>query len=151
MHRRRRYDCRFHAHCRSAFERGASRRRRAGPSENVHRPCAALRLWRNRALGHAARGRDAARTLLGVMDAGFYDEAESWREWLIRAVAGSPEQAQIMYGIAGERRLTELEVPWLPGYEGSRPVRIGNAACSQLQLDTFGEVSDALYQARCKG
>jgi GH15 family glucan-1,4-alpha-glucosidase len=95
--------------------------------------------------------RDATLTLLALMDAGFYDEAESWREWLIRAVAGSPEQAQIMYGIAGERRLTELEVPWLPGYEGSRPVRIGNAACSQLQLDTFGEVSDALYQARCKG
>jgi GH15 family glucan-1,4-alpha-glucosidase len=95
--------------------------------------------------------RDATLTLLALMDAGFHDEAQAWREWLIRAVAGSPEQAQIMYGIAGERRLTELEVPWLPGYEGSRPVRIGNAACSQLQLDTFGEVSDALYQARCKG
>jgi GH15 family glucan-1,4-alpha-glucosidase len=95
--------------------------------------------------------RDATLTLLALMDAGFHDEAQSWREWLIRAVAGSPEQAQIMYGIAGERRLTEFEVPWLPGYEGSRPVRIGNAACSQLQLDAFGEVSDALYQARCKG
>jgi GH15 family glucan-1,4-alpha-glucosidase len=95
--------------------------------------------------------RDATLTLLALMDAGFHDEAQSWREWLIRAVAGSPEQAQIMYGIAGERRLTELEVPWLPGYEGSPPVRIGNAACSQLQLDTFGEVNDALYQARCKG
>ena len=74
--------------------------------------------------------RDATLTLLALMDAGFHDEAQSWREWLVRAVAGSPEQAQIMYGIAGERRLTELEVPWLPGYEGSRPVRIGNAACS---------------------
>ncbi len=95
--------------------------------------------------------RDATLTLLALMDAGFHDEAQSWREWLIRAVAGSPEQAQIMYGIAGERRLTELEVPWLPGYEDSRPVRIGNAACSQLQLDAFGEVSDALYHARCKG
>jgi GH15 family glucan-1,4-alpha-glucosidase len=95
--------------------------------------------------------RDATLTLLALMDAGFHDEAQSWCEWLIRAVAGSPEQAQIMYGIAGERRLTELEVPWLPGYEDSRPVRIGNAACSQLQLDAFGEVSDALYQARCKG
>jgi GH15 family glucan-1,4-alpha-glucosidase len=95
--------------------------------------------------------RDATLTLLALMDAGFHDEAQSWREWLIRAVAGSPEQAPIMYGIAGERRLTEFEVPWLPGYEGSRPVRIGNAACSQLQLDAFGEVSDALYQARCKG
>ena len=95
--------------------------------------------------------RDATLTLLALMDAGFYDEAESWREWLIRAVAGSPEQAQIMYGVAGERRLTELEVPWLPGYEGSRPVRIGNAACSQLQLDTFGEVSlsSAMQRACC--
>jgi GH15 family glucan-1,4-alpha-glucosidase len=95
--------------------------------------------------------RDATLTLLALMDAGFYDEAHSWRDWLIRAVAGSPEQVQIMYGIAGERRLTELEVPWLPGYEGSPPVRIGNAACSQQQLDVFGEVMDALYQARCKG
>ena len=95
--------------------------------------------------------RDATLTLLALMDAGFYDEAHSWREWLVRAVAGSPQQVQIMYGIAGERRLTELEVPWLPGYEDSRPVRIGNAACSQLQLDVFGEVMDALYQARCKG
>jgi GH15 family glucan-1,4-alpha-glucosidase len=95
--------------------------------------------------------RDATLTLLALMDAGFYDEARFWREWLVRAVAGSPQQVQIMYGIAGERRLTELEVPWLPGYEDSRPVRIGNAACSQLQLDVFGEVMDALYQARCKG
>jgi GH15 family glucan-1,4-alpha-glucosidase len=96
--------------------------------------------------------RDATLTLLALMDAGFYDEAHSWREWLVRAVASSPERVQIMYGIAGERRLTELEVPsWLPGYEGSTPVRIGNAACSQLQLDVFGEVNDALYQARCKG
>ncbi len=95
--------------------------------------------------------RDATLTLLALMDAGFYDEAHSWREWLVRAVAGSPQQVQIMYGIAGERRLTELEVPWLPGYEDSRPVRIGNAACSQLQLDVFGEAMDALYQARCKG
>ena len=95
--------------------------------------------------------RDATLTLLALMDAGFYDEAHSWREWLVRAVAGSPQQVQIMYGIARERRLTELEVPWLPGYEDSRPVRIGNAACSQLQLDVFGEVMDALYQARCKG
>jgi GH15 family glucan-1,4-alpha-glucosidase len=95
--------------------------------------------------------RDATLTLLALMDAGFSDEAQSWREWLLRAVAGSPEQAQIMYGIAGERRLTESEVPWLPGHEGSAPVRIGNAAHSQLQLDTFGEVMDALHQARCKG
>ncbi len=95
--------------------------------------------------------RDATLTLLALMDAGFHDEAQSWRDWLIRAVAGSPEQVQIMYGIAGERRLTEWEVPWLPGYQGSAPVRIGNAACSQLQLDVFGEVMDALHQARCHG
>jgi GH15 family glucan-1,4-alpha-glucosidase len=95
--------------------------------------------------------RDATLTLLALMDAGFSDEAQSWREWLLRAVAGSPDQVQIMYGIAGERRLTEFEVPWLPGHEGSAPVRVGNAAHGQLQLDTFGEVMDALHQARCKG
>ena len=82
------------------------------------------------------------------MDAGYRDEAQAWREWLLRAVAGSPDQVQIMYGIAGERRLTEWEVPWLPGYEGSAPVRIGNAAHGQLQLDVFGEVMDALHQAQ---
>src|SRR5262245_1823675 len=85
------------------------------------------------------------------MDSGCYDEAQEGREWLLRAVAGSPEQVQIMYGIAGERRLTEWEVPWLPGYEGSAPVRIGNGAYGQLQLDVFGEVMDTLHQARCSG
>ena len=95
--------------------------------------------------------RDATLTLLALMDAGFYEEAQSWRDWLLRAVAGSPEQVQIMYGIAGERRLTEWEVPWLPGYEGARPVRIGNGAHGQLQLDVFGEVMDALHQARRSG
>jgi GH15 family glucan-1,4-alpha-glucosidase len=95
--------------------------------------------------------RDATLTLIALMDAGFYDEAQSWRDWLLRAVAGSPDQVQIMYGIAGERRLTEFEVPWLPGHQGSAPVRVGNAAHGQLQLDTFGEVMDALHQARCKG
>ena len=94
--------------------------------------------------------RDATFMLLGAMNAGYYGEAEAWREWLLRAVAGSPEQIQIMYGIAGERRLTELEIPWLAGYEGSAPVRTGNAAASQLQLDVYGEVMDVLYQA-CKG
>jgi GH15 family glucan-1,4-alpha-glucosidase len=94
--------------------------------------------------------RDATLTLLALMDSGHYDEARSWREWLVRAVAGSPEQMQIMYGLAGERRLHELEVPWLAGYEASRPVRIGNAAALQLQLDVYGELMDALYQA-CKG
>src|SRR5690606_32392108 len=82
---------------------------------------------------------------------GCYREADAWRAWLRRAAAGSPSQAQIMYGIAGERRLQEWEVDWLPGYEGSRPVRVGNAAYDQLQLDIFGEVMDALYQARLGG
>jgi GH15 family glucan-1,4-alpha-glucosidase len=94
--------------------------------------------------------RDATLTLLALMDAGYYDEAKAWREWLLRAVAGSPAQMQIMYGIAGERRLPELELPWLPGYAGSTPVRVGNAAAAQLQLDVYGEVMDALYQG-CKG
>jgi GH15 family glucan-1,4-alpha-glucosidase len=94
--------------------------------------------------------RDATLTLLALMGAGYYDEASAWREWLVRAVAGMPEQMQIMYGLAGERRLPELEVPWLAGYEGSTPVRIGNAASAQLQLDVYGEVIDALYQG-CKG
>ena len=76
--------------------------------------------------------RDATLVLLGAMNAGYYEEAKAWREWLLRAVAGSPEQLQIMYGIAGERRLTEWTAPWLPGYENSAPVRIGNAAHSQF-------------------
>lgn len=92
--------------------------------------------------------RDATLTLLALMQTGYYQEAEEWRQWLLRAVAGSPEQMQIMYGIAGERRLVEWECGWLSGYEGSRPVRIGNAAVDQLQLDVYGEVVDALYHAR---
>ena len=95
--------------------------------------------------------RDATLTLLALMDAGYYDEAIAWREWLLRAIAGSPNQAQIMYGVAGERRLTEWELPWLPGYEGSKPVRVGNGAHDQLQLDVYGEVMDALHQARVGG
>ncbi len=95
--------------------------------------------------------RDATLTLLALMNAGYYEEAHAWREWLLRAVAGSPDQIQIMYGIAGERRLTEWEVPWLPGYENSAPVRIGNKAHNQLQLDVYGEVMDALHQARLGG
>jgi GH15 family glucan-1,4-alpha-glucosidase len=94
--------------------------------------------------------RDATLTLLALMNAGYYEEAGRWREWLVRAAAGRPEQMQIMYGIGGERRLDEWEIGWLPGYEASRPVRVGNAASSQLQLDVYGEVIDALYQA-CKG
>lgn len=95
--------------------------------------------------------RDATLSLLALMNAGFYDEAAAWRDWLLRAVAGTPEQAQIMYGIDGERRLVEWEVDWLPGYEGARPVRIGNDAHDQLQLDVYGEVLDALYQAHRGG
>lgn len=90
--------------------------------------------------------RDATFTLLALMSAGFTKEAAAWREWLVRAVAGKPEQIHIMYGIGGERRLTELELPWLPGFAGSKPVRIGNAAHAQFQLDVFGEVLDATYQ-----
>jgi GH15 family glucan-1,4-alpha-glucosidase len=95
--------------------------------------------------------RDATYTLLALMNAGFHDEARAWREWLLRAAAGAPAQLQIMYGLAGERRLTEYEIDWLPGYERSRPVRIGNAAHGQLQLDVYGEVMDALHQAREAG
>jgi GH15 family glucan-1,4-alpha-glucosidase len=95
--------------------------------------------------------RDATLTLLALMNAGYYEEAQSWRDWLLRAAAGSPSQIQIMYGLRGERRLTEWQVPWLPGYENSAPVRIGNAAHNQRQLDIFGEVIDALYQARKGG
>jgi len=95
--------------------------------------------------------RDATLTLLGAMHAGYYEEAEAWREWLLRAVAGSPDQLQIMYGIGGERRLTEWIADWLPGYEKSSPVRIGNAAHTQLQLDMFGEIMDVHHQARRGG
>jgi GH15 family glucan-1,4-alpha-glucosidase len=95
--------------------------------------------------------RDATLTLLALMNAGYYEEAKMWRDWLLRAVAGSPRQIQIMYGLRGERRLTEWEVPWLPGYGNSQPVRIGNAAHNQRQLDIFGEVMDALHQARQGG
>jgi GH15 family glucan-1,4-alpha-glucosidase len=91
--------------------------------------------------------RDATLTLLALMYGGFHAEARAWREWLVRAVAGSPEQMQILYGIAGERRLPEWDIGWLPGYENSRPVRVGNAAAAQMQLDVYGEVIDALYQA----
>jgi GH15 family glucan-1,4-alpha-glucosidase len=90
--------------------------------------------------------RDATFTLLAFMNLGYYDEARAWRDWLVRAVAGSPSQAQIMYGVGGERWLPELIVPWLPGYERSAPVRIGNGASQQLQLDVFGEVADAMLQ-----
>jgi GH15 family glucan-1,4-alpha-glucosidase len=95
--------------------------------------------------------RDATLTLLAFLHADYEEEARAWRTWLVRAVAGDPADIQVMYGVAGERRLTELELPWLAGYEGSAPVRIGNAASEQLQIDVFGEVVDALYQARVHG
>jgi len=95
--------------------------------------------------------RDATFTLLAFIHLGYNDEARTWRDWLIRAIAGSPHQVQIMYGISGERWLPELVIPWLAGYENSSPVRIGNAAAQQLQIDVFGEVGDALFQARKAG
>ena len=95
--------------------------------------------------------RDAALSLDALMAAGYVEEATSWRNWVLRAVAGDPEDLQIMYGLAGERRLEEFELPWLPGYEGSAPVRVGNAASGQLQLDVYGELVDAIYRARQLG
>jgi GH15 family glucan-1,4-alpha-glucosidase len=95
--------------------------------------------------------RDATLTLLALMNGGYSEEAVAWREWLARTVAGSPEQMQIMYGIAGERRLDEWTLDWLPGYESSAPVRVGNAASGQLQLDVYGEVMDALHVGRKSG
>lgn len=91
--------------------------------------------------------RDATMTLLAFMNLGFFDEAQAWREWLLRSVAGNPEQMQIMYGLAGERDLPEFSLPWLPGYEHSQPVRVGNAASGQRQLDIYGELADAMTQA----
>jgi GH15 family glucan-1,4-alpha-glucosidase len=92
--------------------------------------------------------RDATFTLLALMNSGYTEEAAAWYSWLLRAVAGSPADMQIMYGIMGERRLLEWEAHWLAGYQGAQPVRIGNAAHAQLQLDVYGELVDALYQAR---
>ncbi len=95
--------------------------------------------------------RDATLTLQSLVRAGYLDEAREWREWLLRAVAGSPSELNIVYGLRGERRLTELELPWLSGYEGSVPVRVGNAAYKQYQLDIFGEVTNTLFEARAAG
>ena len=96
--------------------------------------------------------RDATLTLESLMRGGYHDEALAWRDWLLRAVAGDVSKLQIMYGPGGERRLDEWEATWLPGYEGSEPVRIGNAASEQFQLDVYGEVMSALYSsARQRG
>jgi GH15 family glucan-1,4-alpha-glucosidase len=95
--------------------------------------------------------RDATMTLQALLYAGCTDEAKAWREWLLRAVAGDPQKMQIMYGISGERRLTEFTLPWLSGYEGSLPVRVGNEASGQFQLDVYGELLDALHLDRTSG
>jgi GH15 family glucan-1,4-alpha-glucosidase len=95
--------------------------------------------------------RDATLTLLALINSGYTDEAKAWQEWLLRAVAGDPSKTQIMYGLGGERRLEEFEVPWLAGYENSRPVRIGNAAHAQFQLDVYGEVCDAMFHTARAG
>src|SRR5437870_5277194 len=91
--------------------------------------------------------RDATFALLSLLRSGYREEAKSWREWLLRAVGGSPAKMQIMYGVRGERRLDELEIPWLSGYEGSKPVRVGNAASKQFQLDVYGEVLATMFEA----
>ncbi|MGW5264071.1 glycoside hydrolase family 15 protein [Microbispora sp. NPDC004025] len=95
--------------------------------------------------------RDAAMTLDALTSSGYVEEADAWRSWLLRAIAGRPEDVQVLYGVAGERRLPEMTLDWLPGYENSAPVRIGNGAATQLQLDIYGEFVDALYQARKQG
>jgi GH15 family glucan-1,4-alpha-glucosidase len=95
--------------------------------------------------------RDATLTMLALLHCNHEDEAGEWRRWLMRAIAGDPADVQVMYGVGGERRLSEFEAPWLDGYEGSKPVRIGNAASEQFQLDVYGEVIDCLYQARVHG
>jgi GH15 family glucan-1,4-alpha-glucosidase len=95
--------------------------------------------------------RDATFTLNALLAAGFTDEALAWREWLLRAVAGTPADMQILYGVTGERRLPEAELPWLPGHDGAAPVRVGNAASAQFQLDVYGELMDTLHLARAAG
>src|SRR5689334_1863456 len=95
--------------------------------------------------------RDSTLTLGSLLETGFLDEARAWREWLLRAIAGDPADLQIMYGIGGERRIPDSDLPWLRGYASSAPVRVGNAAVDQLQLDVYGEVLDSLYLARSNG
>lgn len=95
--------------------------------------------------------RDATLTLIALMGGGYFKEAQAWRDWLHRSIAGDADELQIMYGVGGERHLLEWEADWLPGYQGAKPVRIGNAASEQLQLDIYGEVMDALHQARAGG
>ena len=92
--------------------------------------------------------RDTTFTLLALTNGGYFEEAAAWQNWLLRALAGSPEQVQIMYGLKGERQLVEWEVEWLPGYKNSRPVRVGNAASTQVQLDIYGEMLDCFFHAQ---
>jgi GH15 family glucan-1,4-alpha-glucosidase len=92
--------------------------------------------------------RDATFTLIALMNAGYYEDARAWREWLLRAVAGAPDRVQIMYAVTGEHRLPEWELPWLTGYQGAKPVRVGNAAAEQVQIDVYGEIMDAIHHGR---
>jgi GH15 family glucan-1,4-alpha-glucosidase len=92
--------------------------------------------------------RDATFTLIALMNAGYYEDARAWREWLLRAVAGAPDRVQIMYAVTGEHRLPEWEIPWLSGYQGAKPVRAGNAAAEQVQIDVYGEIMDAIHHGR---
>ncbi|TQN31504.1 GH15 family glucan-1,4-alpha-glucosidase [Haloactinospora alba] len=119
----------------------------AAPSSSLPEEIGGVRNWDYRYCWL----RDATITLEALIRSGYTDEALAWREWLVRAVAGEPQHMQIMYGVRGERRLAEWEADWLPGYEGSRPVRIGNAAVGQYQLDVYGEVMDVLHLARRSG
>ena len=119
----------------------------AAPTTSLPEKLGAVRNWDYRYCWL----RDATFTLYALIHGGYTEEADRWRQWLLRAVAGNPSQINIMYGLAGERRLTEFEIGWLPGYEKSAPVRIGNAAHSQFQLDVYGEVMDALHLARRAG
>src|SRR4029077_8872476 len=119
----------------------------AAPTTSVPELLGGIRNWDYR----CCWVRDATLTLHSLLNAGYRDEAREWREWLLRAVAGSPSELNIVYGLRGERRLPELELPWLSGYEGSAPVRTGNAEYSQFQLDIFGEVADTLFQGRQAG
>jgi GH15 family glucan-1,4-alpha-glucosidase len=119
----------------------------AAPTSSLPERIGGVRNWDYR----YAWLRDATFTLYAMMNAGFIDEAKAWRDWLLRAVAGDPAKMQILYGVAGERRIPEYEINWLPGYAGSTPVRMGNAAHEQFQLDVYGEMMDALHEARRHG
>jgi GH15 family glucan-1,4-alpha-glucosidase len=116
----------------------------AAPTTSLPEAIGGVRNWDYR----YAWIRDATFTLLAFVQSGFFEEAQAWREWLLRAVAGDPSKLQILYGVDGERRIEEGDIPWLPGYEGSLPVRVGNAAFEQRQLDVYGEIMDALFQCR---